>query len=109
MEEIQLKFKMEQLASMRTAYAALVERFEADHAEARLLMEGLEGEIRAAVLEAGETLESDHLKAVWNKGRVTWNSRLLEGYAMAHPDILQARKEGAPTVSFRIIKEWGAE
>ena len=108
MEEIQLKFKMEQLASMRTAYQALLERFEADHAEARLLMEGLEGEIRAAVLERGETMQSEHLAAVWNKGRVSWDGRLLAGYAVAHPEVLSMRKEGAPTVSFRVLKG-GAE
>lgn len=102
MDEIQLKFKMEQLASMRRAYTALVERFEADHAEARTLMEGLEGEIRAAVLERGETIESDHLQAQFKKGRVSWNGHLLDGFAMAYPSILQARKEGAPTVAFRI-------
>ena len=108
MEEIQLKFKMEQLASMRAAYQALLERFEADHAEARLLMEGLEGEIRAAVLERGETMQSEHLAAVWNKGRVSWDGRLLAGYAVAHPEVLSMRKEGAPTVSFRMLKG-GAE
>ena len=111
MEEIQLKFKMEQLASMRRNYqallSALLERFEADHAEARILMEGLEGEIRAAVLETGATIESDHLQAVWKKGRVSWDSGRLAGYAVAHPEILALRKEGAPTVSF--VLKGGAE
>ncbi len=39
--------------------------------------------------------------AIWNKGRASWDGKKLEGYAMDHPEILQAQKVGEPTVTFR--------
>ena len=61
----------------------------------------LEKEIKAEVLEHGETVKGTHLKAVWNKGRVSWNSKALEGYAVAHPEVAAFRKEGKPSISIR--------
>ena len=37
--------------------------------------------------------------------KTSWDGKLLEGYAVAHPEILAARKVGKPTVSFRTVKE----
>jgi len=61
----------------------------------------LEKEIKAEVLEHGETIKGTHLMAVWNKGRVSWNSKALEGYAVAHPEVAAFRKEGKPSISIR--------
>jgi hypothetical protein len=36
------------------------------------------------------------------KGRVSWDTKALDGYAVAHPEIEKLRIEGAPTV--RIAK-----
>jgi hypothetical protein len=61
-------------------------------------------EIKTLVIETGTTARGDHLMAVWNKGRVSWDSRSLEGYSAAHPEILAFRKEGDPSVSIRGAK-----
>ena len=61
----------------------------------------LEKEIKAEVLEHGYTVKGIYLQAVWNKGRVSWNSKALEGFAVAHPEIAAFRKEGNPSVSIR--------
>lgn len=61
----------------------------------------LENEIKACILSIGATVKAGGLMAVWNKGRVSWDSKLLEGYAVAHPEILAARKEGDPSVTIR--------
>jgi len=64
----------------------------------------LEQEIKKSVLEMKETIKSKNVMAVWNKGRVSWDSKLLEGMAKLEPKLLAARKEGEPTVSIRFNK-----
>ena len=61
----------------------------------------LEAEIKADVLTGGKTVKGATLMAVWSKGRVTWDAKSLDGFAVAHPEILYARKEGDPSVSIR--------
>ena len=97
--------KLEMLAGLKTAYAEAKAKFEANTAEAMEMIKSLEEEITAAVLEKGETVKTERISAIWNKGKTTWDGKLLEGYALAHPDINAARKVGSPTVSFRLIKK----
>lgn len=97
--------KLELLAGLKQAYAEARADFEKKNLDSRNMIEDLEAEITAAVLEMGETVKTDHISAVWNKGKTTWDGRLLEGYALAHPDILAAKKVGEPTVSFRLTKK----
>ena len=97
--------KMDLLAGLKTAYAEAKADFEANTAEAREMIQNLEAEITAAVLEKGETVKTESISAVWNKGKTTWDGKLLEGYALAHPDILAAKKVGEPTVSFRLARK----
>src|SRR3989337_1244599 len=52
--------------------------------------------IEANVLTIGSTAKGSHYMAVWNKGRETWDGKKLDGYAMDHPEILQAKKVGEP-------------
>lgn len=67
---------------------------------ATLIKTGIEQE----VLKLGATVKGDKYMAVWNKGRSSWDGKALEGFAMAHPEILQAKKVGEPTVTFRKVK-----
>jgi hypothetical protein len=59
--------------------------------------------IKQDVLEHGETVKGEYLQAVWNKGRVSWNAKALVGYAVSHPEILELRKFGDPSVTIRKI------
>ena len=63
----------------------------------------LEAEIKADVIQAGATVKAAHLQAVFTKGRVSWDTKALDGYAAAHPEIAPFRKEGAPSVSIRKV------
>ena len=63
----------------------------------------IEQSIKARVLEAGATQRYGLIQAVFTGPKVTWNGKLLQGYAVAHPEILDFRKSGAPSVSIR----WG--
>lgn len=61
----------------------------------------LDAFIRAGVLAAEKTVKGEQLMAVFNQGRSTWDGKRLDGYAAAHPEILDFKKVGSPTVSIR--------
>lgn len=60
-------------------------------------------EIKAEVKTLGTTVKSDHFQAVYVKGRVTWDTSKMDGYAVGHPEVLFMRKEGEPSVTLRRI------
>ena len=65
--------------------------------------ERAEDELRAAVLAGGVTVKSGHTMAVWVKGRVSWDSKALDGMMILLPELAKARKEGAPSVTLRKV------
>jgi len=64
----------------------------------------LEAEIKQDVLAGGESVKGSVYHAVFAKGRVSWDAKTLDGFAVTHPEILFARKEGDPSVSIRASK-----
>lgn len=70
-------------------------------AEFQSLKEQLEAEVTAEVLTVGETVKSPEVMAVWNKARVSWDGKKLDGMMALIPQLSEARKVGDPTVSFR--------
>jgi hypothetical protein len=64
-------------------------------------IEGLEAEIKAETLTHGESVRASGIQAVWTKGRQSWDSKGLTNYGDSHPEILQFRKEGDPSVAIR--------
>lgn len=65
--------------------------------------EQLEAEIKEQVKHHGATVKGAHIMAVWSKGRVSWDTKGLDGYAAAHPEIDRFRHVGEPSVSFRAV------
>jgi hypothetical protein len=61
-------------------------------------------EVKDDVIKAGATIKGTFLQAVWTKGRVSWDTKALDGYAAGHPEIAQFRKEGEPSVSIRGVR-----
>ena len=61
----------------------------------------LENAIKQDVIAEGATVKGKYMMAVFTKGRVSWDTKALDGYAAAHPEVAQFRKEGAPSVSIR--------
>ena len=84
-----------QLENIDRGIDPVIEKFNARAAELADL-------IKAEVIAAGETISGEHHQAVYSKPRVSWNSKGLEGYAVAHPEILVFRTEGSPSVSLRV-------
>lgn len=60
--------------------------------------------ITKAVLEGTVSIKGEQLQAVFSKGKATWNTKGLDGYAIAHPEIDKLRKVGKPSVSIREVK-----
>jgi galactose-1-phosphate uridylyltransferase len=61
----------------------------------------LEAEIKQEILDAGRTIKGTFHSFVWSKPRVSWDTKALDGYAAAHPEVAQFRTEGSPSVSVR--------
>ena len=61
----------------------------------------IESEVKLAVVTHGTTVKGQRFMAVYNKGRVSWDTKGLDGYAVAHPEIEIFRKQGEPSVSIR--------
>jgi hypothetical protein len=66
-------------------------------------IEELEASIKTATLSHGESVRGAGFQAVWNKGRLTWDSKGLNAYADEHPEVLQYRKEGEPSITIRKV------
>ncbi len=60
----------------------------------------IEAEIKTAILAHGKTVKGSYT-AVYSKGRVSWNTKALDSYAAAHPEIKQFKKIGNSSVSIR--------
>ncbi len=63
----------------------------------------METAVKAAVLAHGASVKGAHLHAIWTKGRVSWDSKKLDGLMIAVPQLKECRSEGAPSVSLRNI------
>lgn len=83
-----------QLENIDREIDPIIEKFNARVAELADL-------IKAEVIAAGQTISGEHHQAVYSKPRVSWDSKGLEGYAVAHPEILVFRSEGNPSVSLK--------
>lgn len=75
--------------------------FEEREKVARIRIAELTTLIKDAVVAHGKTVKGDYLMAVRNKGRVSWNTKKLDGFAVAYPALLELRKEGKPSVTIR--------
>jgi hypothetical protein len=58
--------------------------------------------IKEQIKQTGESVKGTHLMAVYTKPRVTWDTKGIEGFAVAHPEINAFRKVGEPSVSIRL-------
>lgn len=64
----------------------------------------LESAVKEQVKAFGQSVKGELIQAVWAKPRVTWDTKGLDGFLVAHPEIKAFRKEGEPSVSIRINK-----
>ena len=63
----------------------------------------LKAEIKAEIIAGGASVKGDYLHAIYTKGRITWDTKGIEGFAVAHPELNVYRKVGEPSVSIRKV------
>ena len=63
--------------------------------------ESLENAVRAQVLRGGETVKGAKLLAIFQEGKTSWDTKALDGYAAAHPEVAAFKKKGNPFVTIR--------
>jgi hypothetical protein len=63
----------------------------------------LTAEIKAATIQEGKTVKGKFWQAVYVRGRVTWNTDMLDGMCVAFPELAKARKVGEPSVTLRKV------
>lgn len=83
------------IAEIELEFAPMIER-------AQERATALENEIKALVIRVGESVKGARLQAVFGR-RANWDTKGLEGYAVAHPEVLALRRE-EPYVSIRNVK-----
>lgn len=63
-------------------------------------IESLKAAAKKAIVEEGHTVRGDFMTAVYRRGETLWDNEVLSALAQRYPEILLAKKEGKPTVSF---------
>ena len=63
----------------------------------------LEGEIKTDVIQHGATVKGERFMAVYVNGRVSWDTKKLDGMMSLIPQIAEARKQGEPSVTIRKV------
>ena len=69
---------------------------------AREACEAAEREARTAVLAHGTSFTYGRIRAVFTRGRVSWDTKGLARHMESHPELGQFRRVGQPSVSFRV-------
>jgi hypothetical protein len=89
------------LDKVRAELQAVEAKYGPQLEEATQALAELEAEVKAGVLQAGQSVRVGAVQAVFYRGRVTWDSRGLAHYAQDHPEVQQFRKVGSPGVILR--------
>lgn len=97
--------RAEILKKVQAELDALDEEFKPMLNVSELRIEELEEEIKQEVLKHGASVKSGRVQAVYYKGRVTWDGKQLDRYAASHPEVMQYRKEGEPSIQIRVAKK----
>lgn len=86
---------------VRAAIASIKEEFEMILVNDDNALSELQAQIKRLTIEHAKSVKAHGYHAVYSAGRVTWDSKALDGYALAHPEIVAMRKTGEASVSIR--------
>jgi hypothetical protein len=93
-----LKQIQSQLDALDSEYKPLLESADEN-------ISALETEIKTDVLLLGESVTGGMYRATFTKGRVSWDNEGIEKYASSHPEVMQFRKQGQPSVTLRVVNK----
>lgn len=66
-------------------------------------IDNLTAAVKADVIADGTSVKGNFLHAVFTSGRISWDTKGLDGYAAAHPEVAQFKKQGDPSVAIRKV------
>ncbi len=105
MTDEELQEKMNECGRLMHDMEVAQAEFDYKHRTVREMIGNLKDEIKEEILKRGASYHTPCLEVRWSKGKTTWNGSLLEGLALAHPEINAAKKIGKPSVSFLLPDE----
>jgi hypothetical protein len=92
-------------AHVRLELAAVEARFAPELQAVGAELALVEAQVKAAVIQHGQSVKGSRLHAIFLAGRVTWKTDKLEGFAAIHPEVLSLRSVGQPSVTLRPVPE----
>ena len=90
-------------AEVKARIVEINAEFDGKEASVNENITALTEQVKAAVITGGASIKGARLHAVYAKGRVSWDSKKLDGMMIVIPALAEARKEGEPSVSIRKI------
>lgn len=86
---------------VKQAISEIEEEFSSGIASVFSSIAGLEAEVKAETVEAGETVKGAGITVVFNRGKVSWETKMIEEYLAKHPKspVAKARRQGKPYAS----------
>jgi hypothetical protein len=87
-----------QIAAIELEFAGRTEALDANIGE-------LESAVKDGIKAFGASIKGERLHAVYMSPRASWDTRRLDGYAAAHPEINQFRSAGEPSASIRRVNQ----
>ena len=88
-------------ASLRRKLARIDREYEQRLNPVKVRIETVSANIRTDTVSYGESVKNAGYHAVYAGGRITWNTVGLNGYAVAHPEVNEFRKDSGPYVTIR--------
>lgn len=88
-------------ASVKRRLRTIERQYESQMKAERQKMDDLAESIRTDTISYGKSIKNAGWHAVYAAGRITWNTVALEGYAVAHPEVLEFQRDSGPYVAIR--------
>lgn len=88
---------------VKALMAEIEEECGPDLVHADKVISELTAQVKTACVEHGSSIKGENMRVSFIKGRVTWDSKGLAGYAVAHPEIKEFMKTGKPYAAVKNV------
>ena len=85
------------MATVQAELNALSAEYDPLFDSGRERLQALEAQAKELCIMRGQSAKVDGLAVTYVKGRTSWDTKALDGYAAAHPEIERFKSEGNPS------------
>ena len=89
--------RAEIMATVQAELDALSAEYDPLFDSGRERLQALEAQAKELCIMRGQSAKVDGLAVTYVKGRTSWDTKALDGYAAAHPEIERFKSEGKPS------------